>query len=108
MKHQVLSLLVAALLLGCGSDADHRKSSDPDERTRHYIDVDFFEPYPFRGVPRTLEGMRRKYGAEDAVKWGVAPWAVAECYRMMVLSLEQGDWASAGAVEYIRDLIRKN
>lgn len=79
------------------SDADYRKGSDPDERTRHFIDIDYFEPHPFRGVPRTLEGMRKKYGAEDAVKWGVAPWAVDECYRMLVLSLERGDWASAGA-----------
>ncbi|MBZ0267362.1 hypothetical protein K8I85_04355 [bacterium] len=79
------------------SDADYRKSSDPDERTRHFIDIDYFEPHPFRGVPHTLEGMRKKYGAEDAVKWGVAPWAIDECYRMLVLSLERGDWASAGA-----------
>lgn len=79
------------------SDADHRKSSDKDERTRHFIDIDYFEPAPFAGVPRTLEGMRKKYGAEDAVKWGVAPWAIEECYRMVVLSLQLGDWASAGA-----------
>ena len=79
------------------SDADARKGSDPNERTRHYIDIDFFEAHPFTGVPRSMEGMRKKYGAEDAVKWGVAPWAIEECYRMLVLSLERGDWSSAGA-----------
>ncbi len=78
------------------SDADHRKGFDPNERTRHFIDIDVFEPHPFDGVPRTMDGMVRKYGAEEAVKWGVAPWAIGECYRMTVLSLEQGDWASAG------------
>lgn len=79
------------------SDADHRKGSDPDERPRHFIDIDAFEPHPFSGVPRTMEGMVRKYGREEASKWGVAPWAIGECYRMLVLSLERGDWGSAGA-----------
>lgn len=79
------------------SDADHRKGSDPNERPRHFIDIDAFAQHPFTDVPRTMPGMVRKYGAEEAVKWGVAPWAIGECYRMTVLSLQRGDWASAGA-----------
>jgi hypothetical protein len=88
---------LAASLGAHASDADHRKGSDKDEPPRHYIDIDVFEPHPFAGVPRTLEGMQRKYGREEASWWGVAPWAIEECYRMVVLSLERGDWASAGA-----------
>lgn len=79
------------------SDADDRKGRDPDERTRHYIDIDHFDPWPFDGVPRTREAMDKKYGREEAAQWGVAPWAIDECWRMVVLSLEKGDWSSAGA-----------
>ena len=48
-------------------------------------------------MPRTLEAYRRKFGADATRSFGVAPWAIDECYRMLVLSLRQGDWSSAGA-----------
>ncbi len=79
------------------SDADHRKGTDPNEPPRHYIDIDFYGKYPFDDVPRDLEALRRKHGSEAVDKWGIAPWAVDECWRMLVRSLELGDWASAGA-----------
>jgi hypothetical protein len=79
------------------SDADDRKGRDPEEPPRHYIDIDHFEPWPFAGVPRTREGMEKKYGVRETAQWGVAPWAIDECWRMVVRSLEVGDWGSAGA-----------
>jgi hypothetical protein len=79
------------------SDADHRKSSVSGERPRHFIDIDAYEPPPFAGVPRTFEGVQKKYGSEAATRWGVVPWAIEECYEMTVLSLRAGDWESAGA-----------
>jgi hypothetical protein len=78
------------------SDADHRKSSVSGERPRHFIDIDAYEPPPFAGVPRTFEGVQKKYGSEAATRWGVVPWAIEECYEMIVLSLRAGDWESAG------------
>lgn len=79
------------------SDADHRKSTVPGEPPRHFIDIDAYEPAPFTNVPHTLEGVRKKYGAESPSRWGTVPWAIEECYEMVVLSLRAGDWASAGA-----------
>lgn len=79
------------------SDADERKRSDPDEPRRHYFDADAFDAPPFDNIPRTFEGMERKYGPTEAKSFGTAPWAIEECYRMLVLSLQRGDWASAGA-----------
>ncbi len=79
------------------ADADFRKGSSVNEPARHYIDIDFYDDPPFDGVSRDLKAMRRRFGGETVDKWGVAPWAIEECWRMVVLSLEQGDWGSAGA-----------
>ncbi|HMB70234.1 MAG TPA: hypothetical protein VKU85_13025, partial [bacterium] len=79
------------------SDADHRKGSDSAEPPRHFIDIDAWDDPPFDDVPRTLEGMFRRYGREATQRFGVVPWAIDESYRMVVLSLRRGDWASAAA-----------
>lgn len=79
------------------SDADHRKGTDAEEPPRHYLDADAFDQPPFARIPRTWEGMLKRYGAAEARSFGVAPWAIDECYRMVVLSLRRGDWSSAGA-----------
>jgi hypothetical protein len=39
----------------------------------------------------------RRHGRERAEQFGVVPWAIEECYEMVVLSLRRGDWSSAGA-----------
>ena len=79
------------------SDADHRKGADGQEPSRHYLDADAFDKPPFRKIPRTWDGMLKKYGPVEARAFGVAPWAIDECYRMVVASLQRGDWSSAGA-----------
>ena len=79
------------------SDADNRKSSTPGERPRHFIDIDAVASPPFDDVPRTLDGFRKKYGADSPDRWGSVPWAIEECWEMLVLSFARGDWASAGA-----------
>jgi hypothetical protein len=88
---------LAASLGVHASDADHRKSTDADEAVRHFIDIDVYEEHPFDGVPRDLDALVRKKGREEAYRWGVVPWAIEECWQMTVLSLERGDWSSAGA-----------
>lgn len=78
------------------SDADHRKGADGEEPVRHFIDIDVYGEHPFDEVPRDLDTLVRKRGREETHRWGVVPWAVEECWRMTVLSLERGDWSSAG------------
>lgn len=79
------------------SDADHRKSSVAGESVRHFLDIDAWDDPPFDDVPRSFEALARKHGTEEAKRFGVVPWAIDECYRMLVLSLRRGDWSSAGA-----------
>ena len=79
------------------SDADHRKGFTPGERERHFIDIDGFADHPFDDVPRDLDKLIARFGRERVETLGTVPWAIEECYRMVVLSLKQGDWSSAGA-----------
>ncbi len=88
---------LAASLGMHASDADHRKGTDAEEPPRHYLDADAFDRPPFAKIPRTWDGMLKKYGAAEARSFGMAPWAIDECYRMVVASLRRGDWSSAGA-----------
>jgi hypothetical protein len=87
----------AAALGAHASDADHRKSFEAGEAVRHFIDIDAWDEPPFDDVPRSFEDLARKHGREEAARFGVVPWAIDECYRMLVLSLQRGDWSSAGA-----------
>jgi hypothetical protein len=88
---------LAVPLGGHASDADHRKSFDKDEGQRHFIDIDAHDDPPFAKVPRTFEGLKDKVGAEEALRWGIVPWAIDDAYRMFVISMERGDWGSAVA-----------
>jgi hypothetical protein len=79
------------------SDADHRKSSVAGERPRHFLDIDAWDDYPFDDVPRDFDDLVKRHGRQKAEQFGVVPWAIDECYRMVVKALERGDWAAAGA-----------
>jgi hypothetical protein len=87
----------AASLGAHASDADHRKSFEAGESLRHFLDIDAWGEHPFDDVPRAFEDLARKHGTEEAKRFGIVPWAIDECYRMLVLSLRRGDWSSAGA-----------
>ena len=72
-----------------------------NEPPRHYIDIDHFEPHGrFRGqCPRTREGhgeeVRQGAGRGQVGRRAVGDRRVLD--RMVVMSLEVGDWGSAGA-----------
>lgn len=79
------------------SDADHRKGVVAGERPRHFIDIDAYDEHPFDDVPRDLDELVAREGREAVDQFGIVPWAVDECYRMLVLALSRGDWSAAGA-----------
>jgi hypothetical protein len=88
---------LASSLGAHAGDADHRKGRSSEEPPRHYIDIDLYDTPPFDRVPRDREKLAGRLGDSSGRHWGVAPWAIEECYRMVVRSLELGDWGSAVA-----------
>ncbi len=68
----------------------------PTEAPRHFIDIDAYGSPPFTEVPRRFADLQKQFGAEAAERWGVAPWAIAECYENLVEALSANDWSGAG------------
>lgn len=85
-------------VVGRAADADARKSTDPGESVRHFIDLDRYGAYPFQGVPRDLPTLMARYG-EDAVRAnGLLPWAIAETVDRLATQMRAGDaalWSTA-------------
>lgn len=88
---------LAAALGAHANDADGRKSTSADEPSRHFFDIDVYGEPPFDDVPRDRRALEKRRGAEAVARYGVAPWAIEECYRALVASVGRGDWSSAGA-----------
>ena len=58
-------------------DPDNWKKTHPDERPRHFIDIDAYGAYPFRELPRDYLKAKEKYGEEKLAKEGIVPWVIS-------------------------------
>ena len=75
------------------SDADDRKSSDPTEAMKHYIDIDDYPQYV--NLPHAYDSVVALYGRSRVDNNGILPWATEWCYDSLVAQLSSGDWAGA-------------
>jgi len=74
-------------------DPDRRKSEPgtDNESGRHYIDIDFFEAYPFEAFPQELNLAEAKYGSIEINRQGIVPWAIEESFQNLVEAWETND-----------------
>ncbi|HDP75224.1 MAG TPA: T9SS type A sorting domain-containing protein [Bacteroidales bacterium] len=78
----------ANYLAGHASDADNRKSSDPTEAPKHYIDIDNYTEFlTNQPMPLSLPEAVSKYGNNFVVDNGTLPWATKSTYDSLVLAL---------------------
>lgn len=78
------------------SDADYRKSDDPSEGPRHYIDIDNYPEFIAAGrIPHTLDSCIDAHGSTFVDDNGYLPWATLASYDDLVLFLKAGDWGNA-------------
>jgi hypothetical protein len=82
--------------------ADARKSSDPLESMRHYIDIDDYPEFFLGTMPHGLEDMIALYGRTRVEGNGIAPWAIEAAYDNLVFEFEAGNWSRA--VEIAADI----
>jgi len=81
----------ANYLAGHASDADNRKSSDPTEAPKHYIDIDNYAEFlAGQSMPQTLTEAVAKYGNSFVVDNGTLPWATKATYDSLVFALMNG------------------
>ena len=85
-----------ALLSSHGSDADYRKSSDPEEGPKHYIDIDNYPEFDTTGrIPSTLDSIYIYYDHKFVEDQGYLPWATEAVYDSLKACFMRRNWDKA-------------
>jgi len=64
----------------------------PGESHGHYIDVDYYDFFPFDNIPRNFKDLTNKYGSENIEKWGTAPWRIDDYFKQLVFFFKNNKW----------------
>jgi hypothetical protein len=79
-----------------GSDADNRKSTDPTESYRHYIDIDIYPEFLANGrIPQTMDSLVAIHGTTFVTTNGVVPFAIISYTDSVKIYLQQHNWQYA-------------
>ena len=80
------------------SDADNRKSADPSEAPKHFIDIDYYPEFHSNWFPHDLDSLIAKYGSSTVYTNGVLPWAIKSDYDSLVVFLKSHDTTNADRI----------
>lgn len=79
-----------------GSNADYRKSDDPNESPRHYIDLDNYQEFNnFGRIASTYDSIVNIHGSYFVVSNGTLPWATKIAYDSLKDSFNKRRWHKA-------------
>lgn len=67
------------------------RKADPDEKFRHFINLDKLEPYPFSSFPMNREDAIRRFGQVRLGYGGTLPWRVEEFCDKLAKAFAGGD-----------------
>jgi len=86
-------MIWADSLANHGSDADDRKSWDPNESMRHYIDIDNYAEFISTGhIASTYDSVIALHGQNFVENEGILPWATKNMYDSLKLAFMQHNW----------------
>ena len=74
-------------------DADDVKDHDPEERPRHYIDVDLYGGFPFSALPEDYNAAVAKFGESVVKGRGTVPWVIEKRYNQLVQAFKNKNLA---------------
>jgi len=78
------------------SDADNRKSSDPTESPKHYIDIDNYSEFIATAtIPQNIEAAISAHSYSFVYGNGILPWATIASFDSLRNCLQRHDWAKA-------------
>jgi len=78
------------------SDADYRKSNDPDEGPRHYIDIDNYPEFLETGmINQNFDSLVAIHGYNFVIDQGILPWAILGRIDSLQIASENGEWHNA-------------
>ncbi len=81
------------ILQNLASAADTRKSSDPTEASKHYIDIDDYPDYAAGTLPHALDSLIARYGATRVQSNGLLPWATVAAMDSLTARMRRGEWS---------------
>ncbi len=78
------------------SDADYRKSSDPSEGTKHYIDIDNYPEFLETGViSQNFDSLIALHNYSFVMDQGILPWAILATFDSLQSAFEKNDMDKA-------------
>lgn len=78
------------------SDADRRKSSDPSEGNKHYLDIDNFPEFIAAGrIAQDFDSLVAIHGYDFLMQQGILPWAILETVDSLTAAFETYRWDRA-------------
>ncbi|MGB9663402.1 MAG: T9SS type A sorting domain-containing protein [Ignavibacteria bacterium] len=77
------------------SDADYRKSSDPTEGNKHFIDIDNYQEFFTGNFPYSIDTLISRYGWDYVWQQGILPWATKATVDSLTAALNRKDWQRA-------------
>jgi hypothetical protein len=80
-------------LMNHASDADTRKSSDPTEEPKHFIDLESFSD--FHQLPADLSVVIAQYGWSSVETNGILPWTIVTTVDSLTVQFSRGDLTKA-------------
>lgn len=85
-----------SVLAAHASDADYRKSADPSESPKHYIDIDNYAEFLSDGrIPQILDSAVAMHGSSFVYNNGILPWATLATFDSLKSCFERRDWDKA-------------
>jgi len=78
------------------TDPDTRKSSDPNEGPKHYIDIDSYPEFNASGkIPQTLDSVNAIHGSAFVIDNGILPWATKASFDSIRNCMQRHDFVKA-------------
>lgn len=78
------------------SDADNRKSKDPTEGPKHFIDIDNYSEFLNTGyIPHDYDSMVANYGYNTVIDNGILPWAILNTADSLKEAFKKNDMHKA-------------
>jgi hypothetical protein len=78
------------------SDADYRKSQDPSEGPKHYIDIDNYPEFLSNGyISQDYDSLIQLHGSDFVSDQGSLPWATLQTYDSLIACFKRRDWSRA-------------
>jgi len=78
------------------SAADYRKSSDPNESPRHFIDIDNYPEFVQSGfISQIYDSVVAHHGSSFVIDQGILPWATLITFDSVTACFQRKDWNKA-------------